>query len=182
MITSWAFSPLLQVQGDNISRQNFSLPPFCFQDGGHMIFHLRCSGALLLLTHFTLSTIIPITSGENSTDFQWHHKNNMAAMGGFIKYDIGIVKQNSGRLTLNVFLMLPLHSVHGFYPIWGIVLKWLKHSALIVTKNGIFGQFTTGKFYFNSKYVFILDLFNVFNGVRQLLVSDFLTHTSNPTI
>ena len=47
-------------------------------------------------------------------------------------------KINSGRLTQNVFLMLQVYSVHGFYTIWGIVLKWFKYSAFIVTKNGVF--------------------------------------------
>ena len=107
----------------------------------------RCfKSQLLLPIHFKFSTVIHVTSGKNPIHFQWDHKNNMAAMDRYEKCEIGIAKLNSGRLTLNIFLVLPLYSVHGFYPIWGIALKLLKYSAFIVTKIVFFGWFTTGKF------------------------------------
>ena len=45
---------------------------------------------------------------------------NMAATGHFVKCNLGVAKLNSGRLTPNVFLMLPLYVVHEFSLTCGI--------------------------------------------------------------
>ena len=47
-----------------------------------------CKWQLLLPIH--------VLSGKNPIDFQWVRTNNMAAMGRFVKCDIGIANLNSG--------------------------------------------------------------------------------------